>query len=65
VAQEISAIPVLPLLANEDRVEEIRTGPSRASRRKGPEIGNGQALLWWLTAKEVADRGIGCLGEFL
>lgn len=59
------AIPVLALLAEIDGVEQVRGGLPYAPAAKSAEIRNGQAFDRLLRQEEVADGGMGGVGELL
>ena len=58
-------IPLLPLLAGVDRLQQIWAGVPDVDVADGPEVGDRNALLGRLLEEEVADGRVRRLGELL
>ena len=55
----IVAVPILPLLAQIQRVQQGAAGLAQFLVAQGAEIGHRQSKLWRLGQKEIADGGVG------
>ena len=58
-------VPVLALLAEIDRVEEVQAGPADRRAADGAEIGDRERFVGRLGREEISDPGVHGLREFL